>query len=94
MRVARIAWALWAVLPVAALAYHFGPGQTIYQHERAVELQQHALELERDAVVLHRTAYARHLEAVDARKAAAESPTPEAEALANAATERESRAFG
>ena len=94
MRVARIAWALWAVLPVAAFAYHFGPGQAIYQHERAVELQRQALELERDAMALHRTAYARHLEAVDARRVAAGSPTPEAEALANAATEQESRAFG
>ncbi len=94
MRVTRIAWALWAVLPVAALAYHFGPGQTIYQHERAVELHRLALELERDAITLHQTAYARHLQAVDARNAAAESPTPEAEALSNAATEAESRAFG
>ena len=86
MRMARIAWALWAVLPVAAFAYHFGPGQTIYQHERAVELQQHALELEGDALILHRAAYARHLEAVDARQAAAESPTPASEALARPAT--------
>lgn len=89
----RIAWALWSVVPVAALAYHYGPGQAIYLHDRAAELQDHALQLEAEALQLHDEAYAIHLKSVAARRKAAENPTPEAESRATAAAALESRAF-
>lgn len=93
MRFKRIAWAVWAVVPVAALAYHYGPGQAIYLHDRAAELQDHARQLEAEALQLHEEAYAVHLESVEARRKAAENPTVEAESRATAAAELESRAF-
>ena len=93
MNLSRLSWAVWAILPVLGLAYHFGPGQTSFQHDRAVGLYKAAQRLEQDALALQATAYDKHLEALSARRAAFVTPTPEAQARASAATDEESRAF-
>ncbi len=93
MNLSRIAWSLWAILPVIGLAYHYGPGQRAFMDSRAVELQRAAIELEREAMALQAAAYAKHLEALAARRAAADRPNSETEARANEATASESQAF-
>jgi len=93
MKLSRVAWAAWAVVPVAGLAYHFGPGQRAYAQERAVNLHQEVALLEEQAEAAQRAAYAKHLEALAVRRAAAASPTPESEAKSRAAAAVEQQAF-
>ncbi|HEY3243758.1 MAG TPA: hypothetical protein VGM03_10440 [Phycisphaerae bacterium] len=93
MKYSRVPWALWAVLPVGGLAFHYGPGQRLFLDERAADLQRSADQLEREAMGQQGAAYAKHLEALQARRAALLDPAPEAESRAREATEAESRAF-
>ncbi len=93
MKLSRFGWAVWAMMPVAAMSYHYGPGQKLYRHDRAVDLQQTANALERAANEAQATAYARHLEAVDARRAAGDAPSPENEHRAAEAAAAEAQTF-
>lgn len=66
----RALWSVWALAPVALVAYHFGPGQAMYREDRAVKLVAHADELQSEALRLQTIAYDAHLAAIDARLAA------------------------
>lgn len=66
----RLFWTAWALVPVAALAWHFGPGQDALRRDRAAEIVSDASVLEAAAIELQERAYAAHLEAIEARAAA------------------------
>jgi hypothetical protein len=93
MKWARLGWAVWAVVPVAGLAYHFGPGQRLYAQERAVKLHSDVVLLEQQAEAAQQAAYAMHLAALDARREATAHPTPATEAKSRLAAEAEQEAF-
>lgn len=93
MLMSRIAWTCWALIPVAALAYHFGPGQKAYAYDRAAGLQSRATSAEKGAAAAQGEAYKAHLAAIDARRAAFLSQAPEDAAKAKTATEAEARAY-
>lgn len=89
----RLPWALWALVPVAALSFHYGPGQAAYVEDRAAALHAVTLEAEQSAYAAQHAAYAIHLEAIEARRAALLSQSPEDEARALEATQAEDRAY-
>lgn len=93
MLASRLAWAAWALVPVGLLSYHYGPGQRDLAEDRAARVHTEAREAERTALDAQERAYAQHLVAVEARRAAFFTQTPEAEALAREATRRESEAY-
>ncbi len=70
MKISRIGWTLWALVPVGVLAYHFGPGQQAYRADLAATLVVRAQTAQDDAMALQEHAYAAHLEAIAARAAA------------------------
>lgn len=88
-----LGWAIWAVLPVTALAFHFGPGQHAAVLDRAAALQGVALSAEQEAREAQAHAYTQHLAAIDARRAAFLEGTPEADARADRATTGERTAY-
>ena len=69
-RMKPILWTAWALVPVALIAFHFGPGQAMYREDRAAKLVAHAEELQREALRLQGIAYDAHLAAIAARVAA------------------------
>ncbi len=69
-RMKPLLWTAWALVPVALLAFHFGPGQAMYREDRAAKLVARAEELQRDALRLQGIAYDAHLAAINARVAA------------------------
>ncbi len=79
----RLFWTAWALVPVAVLAWHFGPGQQALRRDQAAEIVAAASALEAEAIRLQEIAYAAHLEAIEARAAAfaQESPSLRAEAV-------------
>ncbi len=89
----NIAWSAWALLPVAALAYHFGPGQWAYTEDRAGDLLAQARQLDAAAESAQESAYQAHLAALKARKAGLDLKTPEAAAAAKAAADAEDAAY-
>ena len=89
----RIAWSVWALLPVAALAYHFGPGQRSYIEDRAGDLLAQARKLDTAAETAQEEAYQAHLAALKARKTGLDLKTPEATAAAKLAAEAEDAAY-
>jgi hypothetical protein len=93
MSITRFAWALWGMVPVGALAFHYGPGQRIYQQDLAVDLQLAANRLERTAMELQAAAYEKHLGALEARRRLFVENTPEAESACAAAGAAEQAAF-
>jgi hypothetical protein len=66
----RALWSLWALVPVALVAFHFGPGQAMYREDRAAVLVTRANGLQQEALRLQGIAYQAHLAAIDARMAA------------------------
>ena len=66
----RALWSLWALVPVALVAFHFGPGQAMYREDRAAVLVTRANDLQQEALRLQGIAYQAHLAAIDARMAA------------------------
>ncbi|MEY4117360.1 MAG: hypothetical protein RLZZ116_688 [Planctomycetota bacterium] len=82
MKLSRIAWTLWALIPVGLLAFHFGPGQAAYREDKAAKLVAKADSTQQEALVLQSAAYEKHLAAIAARVAAFGN---EDEALRNAA---------
>jgi len=93
MLLKRIGWTAWALLPVAALAYHFGPGQRGYTEDRAGDLLAQARTLDATAESAQGDAYQAHLAALKARRAALESRSPDAAAQAKAAADAEDAAY-
>ena len=93
MNVARIGWACWALVPVALLTFHFGPGQAAYVQDRAARLQSEARDAERRANDAQDAAYAHHLRAIEARRAAFLSQSADDETKSREATEVEDRAY-
>ncbi|MSR29798.1 MAG: hypothetical protein EXS03_09560 [Phycisphaerales bacterium] len=85
----RIAWAAWALVPVAAAAYHYGPGQAQYTIDRTASLQDIAARAQDDAQAAQEIAYAKHLDALAARRAAFLDETDASEAMALALTKEE-----
>ncbi|MEY3142056.1 MAG: hypothetical protein RLY21_549 [Planctomycetota bacterium] len=66
----RLAWTLWALIPVGLLAFHFGPGQQAWKEDRAARIVARAESLQAAAVNLQDAAYDAHLAAIEARLAA------------------------
>lgn len=93
MKLSQAAWAAWALVPVGAMAWHFGPGQCAFRHDRAVDLQSAALTAQDHASALQEQAYAAHLAALKARQAAFVSNTPETDRTAQELGAAETRAF-
>ncbi len=89
----KVAWSVWALLPVAALAYHFGPGQRSYIEDRAGDLLIQAGKLDAAAEAAQESAYQAHLAALKARRAGLDLKTPEATAAAKAAADAEDEAY-
>lgn len=89
----NIAWSVWALIPVAALAYHFGPGQRAYTEDRAGDLLSQARKLDTTAEAAQEAAYQAHLAALKARRAGLELKTPEATAAAKVAADTEDAAY-
>lgn len=85
---ARILWTIWALMPVAALAYHFGPGQRAYSEDRARDILEQAQQLEAAAETAQAAAYELHLAARKLRT----SPTPSFAPAATAPAAREAAA--
>jgi len=69
-RMKPLLWTAWALVPVALVAFHFGPGQAMYREDRAAKLVARAEDAQRDALRLQGIAYDAHLAAIAARVAA------------------------
>jgi hypothetical protein len=93
MLASRIGWTCWALLPVAGLAYHFGPGQRAYTEDRARDVIGQAQRLEADAQDAQDAAYQAHLLSLKARKTALASKAAPDEAAARDAATREDEAY-
>ena len=52
MKLSRLAWMLWALVPVGLLAFHFGPGQAAFREDRAAKLVAKADDAQKDALAL------------------------------------------
>ena len=61
----RIAWACWAILPVVAMAYHFGPGQRDLRQDDASRMLQAARQAEAEATEAQAAAHAAQLETIE-----------------------------
>lgn len=93
MRLTRVAWSVWALLPVVALTYHYGPGQRLFSEDRAARVLETAQHAQEDAARAQDAAYEKHLAAIRARDAAAEHDDPELQALAKHALDEEKAAY-
>ncbi len=90
---ARAAWTLWALAPVAVLAYHFGPGQALMGKAAAARIIETVREEERIAEELLDAAYAAHLRALEARAAASGKEDADLRAKAAQASAEETAAY-
>ena len=93
MLASRIGWTCWAMLPIAGLAYHYGPGQRAYTEDRARDVIAQAQNLETSAQQAQEAAYQSHLDSLKARNAALASKTPEDATAARVATDKEDEAY-
>ncbi len=93
MKMTRIGWAFWALAPVGALVYHFGPGQTAYVQDRAAKLQSAAMLAEQAAMAAQDVAYDKHLDGIEARRVAFLSQDPTDAAQAALVTKMEDQAY-
>lgn len=64
----RLGWSAWALVPVALLAFHFGPGRTLAAREVAANRFRDAAALEQRAIELQGDAYLAHVETIDLRR--------------------------
>ena len=64
----RLGWSAWALVPVALLAFHFGPGRTLAAREVAATRFREATELEQIAIGLQSEAYQAHVDSIDMRR--------------------------
>ncbi|MBL9147584.1 MAG: hypothetical protein JNM94_02715 [Phycisphaerae bacterium] len=91
--IGRIGWAIWALVPVGVVAYHFGPGQQAAVLDSAASLQRDAMTAEASAKSAQDAAYQAHLAAIDARRAAFVAQSPAADEAAKNATNVEQAAY-
>ena len=89
----RISWGIWALVPVAAVTYHFGPGQTAYVLDRAARLQNQASDAQSEAQLAQDAAYSKHLEAIVSRRKAFLEPSADNQRDALDASAVEERAY-
>ncbi len=66
--VTRIGWSLWAIAPALALAFHFGPGQTMLKRDSAVDRLEIAKKEDVAANKLQQIAYAAQFATLEARR--------------------------
>jgi hypothetical protein len=85
----KAAWACWAVIPVVAMAYHFGPGQRGLHRDDAARLLDVAREAEQVAADAQAAAHAAQLATIEARRRALLSGDERDERLALDALEHE-----
>ncbi len=90
----KLAWTLWGLLPVAGLAYHYGPGQRAYTEDKAADVLAEARELDARAEALQDAAHKTHLAWIDARKAAIVSKAAADEQAAREAAVAQDEAYG
>ncbi len=93
MKLRRAGWALWAMIPVGVLFFHFGPGQAMFVADRAARVKSVANDSEATARAAQDAAYEKHLAAIKARRKAFLSQAPEDEVEARVATEAEASAY-
>lgn len=89
----KLSWTVWALVPVAVLTYHFGPGQRAYHEQRAAGVLRDAAQLEAAADQAQLAAYQTQLVSIAARKEALADKSPEQIARAAAAAEAEDLAY-
>ena len=89
----KVLWTLWACLPVAALAWAFGPGHAVFERDRAARLIESARVAEARAEVAQAAAHAAHRAALAARLRAEETGSSADFAEATAAREAEDAAY-
>jgi hypothetical protein len=65
----RMGWTFWALIPVAVLAFHFGPGRSLAAREIAATRFREASVLERAAIEAQGRAYDAHLIVINQRRA-------------------------
>lgn len=89
----KVGWAVWSLVPVAVLAYHYGPGQRAFTEDRAGDVLIEAQRLEAAAQQAQDLAFEHHVAALKARMAAAADPSPERTREAQQAAEVEGLAY-
>jgi hypothetical protein len=90
----RLAWTLWALVPVGLLAFHYGPGQDAWKEDRAARIVSRAESLQENAVALQDLAYEAHVAAIAARMAAFGNADESRRAAAIEAGKAEEAAYG
>lgn len=89
----KVLWTMWACLPVAALAWAFGPGQAAMDRDRASRLIESARVAEVLAESTQAAAHTAHRAALAARKHAEQTRDPADFAQAEAARAAEDAAY-
>ena len=89
----RLGWSAWALIPVALIAFHFGPGRTLAAREVAAARFREATALERTAIDLQAEAYRAHLETIETRRRSFLDGDDEDDQAIAAAIDRERLAY-
>ncbi|MBI1190376.1 MAG: hypothetical protein GC200_06820 [Tepidisphaera sp.] len=93
MNTGKLAWAAWSILPVIVLAYHFGPGQAIYQRDKAAQLLAQAGTQQDTAQAAQDAAHEKHLAWVAARRRAIKTQNADDQRAAEAAAKEADEAY-
>ncbi len=93
MNLQRIGWTGFALLPVAMLAFHFGPGQRAWNEDLAARVLERAQAAQDLALRKQADAYDAHLLAITARAAAFADSTAELTQTAKHARDAEDLAY-
>lgn len=88
----RLLWSAWALVPVAVVAFHFGPGQAAWQRERAASQVAEAMRLHALAEAAQASAFEAHLAMLAAVSRAPEDGAAKADAAARREVETRARA--
>ena len=89
----RTLWTLWALVPIAVLSFHLGPGREAAARDIAARLQALAIDAEKEAIIAQRQAHAAHLVAIDARRQAMLEPGEASGSRLSDALAREEAAY-
>jgi|GEM_PF-3655957 len=93
MKLAHVVWPVWSLVPVVALAVHFGPGQLALNEEQAISATAKADDLEAVAQAAQDAAHAAHLAWITARRSASDSGDPADARAARDAADAADRAY-
>ncbi len=91
--IAKLGWSLWAIAPVIALAFHFGPGQEMLKRDIAVDRFSLARADDAAANKLQEIAYAAQFKTIDARQALLIDDTEENRTKLEIASQTEQAAY-